>query len=320
MNRSVLTIALFLLSACAVDGPLTGELGRVELSYADGNDRCADRCDPGLPLASGSMALLRIENAAVLPELTMRATDTAVLDVRSTFSTSLWVVRGGTPGSAYIELLEGDEVVDRFAMETRPVASLTLMDGDVSTPLTLQPRAVRLGLYDVDGAALRGFDVVDGWSATDGLVVTPVDLGVRLDPPSPSNTWLPGVSNDEVWGLGGDLRGGVGTITWTTGEASLTIEVTLAAPDVTAIRLGARSDTNASIVTATIALANAGPGIEACCDWSFSPTDASVYLSNPRCTEVRVASTDPSVDQTATVACAARGVEQQIAVTILAGP
>ena len=314
--RSTIVLCL-VLGGCAEAGARFGELGVVELAYADQRRECASDCDPALPLAAGGLAVVQIENGAVLPALDVRSADPSVLTAEMTPSRTVFVVAAHAPGATHLEFLDADTVVDRFRMEVRTIDAIAVTAGsDATSALTGEIRDIRFDLFDASRSRLRGFGALTAM-APDRVRVDQLTRGERTGGLPPD---YPG-PNHEIIGFAGDLEGGSERVSLATmSGARLDLDFPIALPIVSRIRLTTSDAENAVIVVALIELANPDPGITACCVWSFEPADASVSFTNGVCESVRVASIDPSAPQTASVTCTSRGVSERVDIRIPAGP
>lgn len=308
---------VLLLVGCAGSEPRFGELGVVELAYADGNEQCRSDCDPSSPVAVGATALLQIQNPEAVPRVSLRALDPEALEVLETFSRELWRVRPLRAGEHTVVFEDvRDEEIDRFVIDAREVAAVAV-EREVE-PLGTEPVTVQLAAYDDGGEALRGYSFVDA-SSSENVSVRRLEVPELLEGFDSTRMSFARPPNYEAFELGGDGSGGVGTITFSA-PSGATLELTVSVLEVpptqvSSVILSSSPASYAVDVTAafTVAVEGASPP---CCEWSIEPAGEGAVLSPAwTCSEARALSTtmDPV---SATIVCEADGARGELEVTI----
>jgi hypothetical protein len=127
-KRGLVWVVVLLGGACNAQAPSRGELGNAQFSWDEGLS-CAFGCSASAPVAAGATAGLQVTNYKELGMFTVASDDAAVAEFSSTPGSSYVRVKAQAAGTAKLILSDpSGEVIDRFAIEVRDVARITVSE------------------------------------------------------------------------------------------------------------------------------------------------------------------------------------------------
>jgi hypothetical protein len=163
-----LLLVLFV-GGCGGSYPTRGELGRVEIAWDEGLG-CLFGCNASAPMAARATAGLQVKNYKTLPAFTVATEDASVLEfTHASNNGPNSYVRASSHAAGSTKLVINDaqtgELIDRFAIEVRDVASIELQDKSLFkqrlTVVNGGNKQFNLALRASDGTELKGIGGVD---------------------------------------------------------------------------------------------------------------------------------------------------------------
>ena len=266
-----LLVGMLLLLGCGgLDGtdPSSGELGVAKFSWEEDALGCLFGCNAKAPVATGSSATLKVENAGSLPSFTVRADDPTVASVSGTSKIRVDALRAGEV-RIILEEVNGGALIDEFVVTVADVDRIKAGDA----LLIAVGGSVEIGPSMFDDMNKR----LVGLGALTYLPSPSLDQG-QLDLTTNCGTFLFTQYEECVILFARNVGEGFLEIEAASGATrNLALDLVVASAVVTKIRLRSEQFDNRIVVRAN-AFASGTRVYGARCVWTLTPSNSSLYI------------------------------------------